>query len=65
MTTSPPKINADGFYELRDAAKALGVHKATLSRWAKEGLIKTSIRRSNNRRVFLGKELMRFWRMLI
>lgn len=35
MTTSPPKINADGFYELRDAAKALGIRERRITTFAK------------------------------
>ena len=42
--------------------KWLGMHRNTLLKYANKGIIKTGIRRSNSRRFYLGREIIRFWK---
>lgn len=63
MVTNTPSINPTAKYELRDVASALEVHKTTVLRYAKAGLLPFSIRRSNGRRVWSGADILKFWRL--
>jgi len=54
-------VNESSMYELRDAAELLGVSKSTIQRWSREGKLKYSIRKVNNRRVWYGSELKKCW----
>ena len=62
MTITEPRVAETGRYSLIEASQALGVHPSTLIRWVKEGKINYGIRRSNSRKFYLGKELIRFWK---
>jgi len=62
MVAIEPKVNAEGRYSLQEASDLLGVHRTTLLRWVNEGKIRYGIRRSNSRRFYLGREILRFWR---
>lgn len=67
MTTTEPKVDPNGKYGLTEAAKLLGVSRSTLNRAAnlqdKARSIPSSIRRSTGRRVFLGQDLINYWRL--
>ena len=62
MVATEPRVSENGRYSLREACELLGVHKTTMIRWVKEGKIRYGIRRSNYRKFYLGRELVRFWR---
>ncbi len=62
MLATEPRVSENGRYSLREACELLGVHKTTMIRWVKEGKIRYGIRRSNYRKFYLGRELVRFWR---
>lgn len=67
MITSEPNVDPKGKYGLTEAAKVLGISRTTLNRAAnsqdKMRAIPYSIRRSTGRRVFLGQDLINYWRL--
>ena len=62
MVTTPPNIPLSARLELREAAEALGVDKSSIQRWTKDGRLACGIKKSNNRKFWLGSELIRFWK---
>lgn len=62
MKNTMPQINPSSRYELREAAKFLGVSPSTITRWTNRGLVRCYYRRINHRRVWLGEDLLRIWR---
>lgn len=63
MTTTEPAVSPTGLYELRDAARLLGVSKASVLRWTRQGHMPCSIRKANNRRVWTGQTILRMWKI--
>ena len=61
MTTSEPKVDPRGWYELKAAAEALEVSKSTLTRAMNCG-IAFKIRKSNGRRIIQGQSIINYWR---
>lgn len=61
MVKDKPNINPDARVELKDAAAIMQVQKGTILRWTHSGKLKCGIRKANNRRVWLGKDLISFW----
>ena len=53
-------IQKSAFYSTTQAAEILGVHRTTLYRWVREGLLKCGVKRRTGRRFFTGYELVRF-----
>lgn len=62
MIKTIPNIIPAARYELREAAEALGVDKSSIQRWTKDGRLTCGIKKSNNRKFWLGSELIRFWK---
>jgi predicted site-specific integrase-resolvase len=62
MTKTIEHIEPSARYELREAADALSVDKSTIQRWSHDGLLRFGIKKSNNRKFWLGSELIRFWK---
>jgi len=63
MTNTIPEVNPNARMELREAAEALGVDKSTIQRWTDDGRLKLGgIKQANNRKYWLGSELIRFWK---
>ena len=62
MVTEEPRVKEASRYSLEEASKLLGMHRNTLLKYANKGIIKTGIRRSNSRRFYLGREIIRFWK---
>ena len=62
MVTEEPRVKEASRYSLEEASKLLGMHRNTLLKYANKGIIKTGIRRSNSRRFYLGREILRFWK---
>lgn len=65
MVQQEPKVIPTARYELRDASRALGIHKSTLLNWTKQGLIRAGVRKVNGRKCWLGSELLRCWRATV
>ena len=64
MVNNEPQIDSAAIFELRDAARIIGVNPSTITRWTVRGLLTCRIRKVNGRRVWRGSELLRVWRML-
>lgn len=62
MIATEPRVAESARYSLNEASEILGVHRCTIIKWAKEGKIRYGIRRSNSRKFYLGRELLRFWK---
>lgn len=65
MTTVEPIVKRDGRYNIAETSRLLGVHRNTLLRYAKKGIIKYGVRRSTTRVFFTGGEILRFWKASI
>lgn len=63
MIKTQPNVSPSARYELREVAELLGVHKASILRWTKEGKMKSTARQVNSRKVWTGAEILRFWRV--
>lgn len=61
MITTPPDVIDSAKYELREAAKALGVSPSTIDKWTRKGVLKCRIRKANGRRYWTGADLLRVW----
>lgn len=61
MTAEKPNIKLDGRYSATETAKILDVSVEWLRRQANDGIISYKVRRSNNRRFYLGSEILRYW----
>ena len=61
MKKAKPQVDLLGKYELREAAESLDVHKSTIDRWTRLGIMACTIRKSNGRRVWTGAEILRMW----
>ena len=62
MVNEEPKVADYGRYSIDETCKLLGIHRNTLLRWSKAGIIRFSIRRGTMRKFYLGREIKRFWR---
>ena len=63
MIQTTPNVTPTARYELREVAAILAVNKATVLRWTAQGKLIAVKRKLNNRRVWTGTEIMRFWRI--
>lgn len=65
MTTEPPNINPEGRYTFKQACEALKISRTSLWRatrlGARHGGIDAKISRRNGKKIYLGKELLRYW----
>lgn len=62
MIETMPKVDPKGRYELKAAAEALQLNRATLCQYRNRGLIKAERRVTNGRAVYTGAEIIRFWK---
>lgn len=62
MIQTVPQVAETGLYNISDAARALGITRKTMRKYADGGFIAFHVRRVNNRRVITGKEILRLWR---
>lgn len=62
MTPLQPAVDPNGRYSTVETTKALGISRPTLRTYAKNGLIKYGIRKSNGRKFFTGSEIIRLWK---
>lgn len=61
VTAIEPKVAPTGRYTVKQTCECLGIHRNTLRRYTDEGHIKCSFRRETARKIYLGKEILRFW----
>jgi len=61
MTCVEPKVNDAGWYNVNETAQALEVDRKTVLRHTEKGYIKCKVRKCNNRRVYSGREIKRYW----
>lgn len=61
MTTLEPTIPDTGLFSISEAAKVLQVSTRTLLRHIEAQHLKFKVRKCDNRRVFTGRELKRYW----
>ena len=57
-----PDIPQSAVYPIGKAAEILGISTRHLLRLATSGVIKFTVNRRNGRKMFSGKELLRYWR---
>ncbi|MGV8133749.1 MAG: helix-turn-helix domain-containing protein [Mangrovibacterium sp.] len=62
ITPLEPQCADSGRYNSKETAQILDINRATLRKHANEGYIRFGIRKSNNRRFFLGAEIKKYWR---
>ena len=65
MVSMQPTLNINGRYTAKEASEALGVHRNSLRNYEKAGLIRSGIHRSNGRKFYTGREIIRFWKSTI
>lgn len=61
ITSEPPKVVANALYSSIEASKILGVHRNTLRRYVKAGVIHPVPDLITGRYLYPGRELSRFW----
>ncbi len=62
ITSTEPKVTADGRYTVAQVCTALGIHRNTLRKYTDCGMIKCGFRRESARKFYKGSEIVRFWR---
>lgn len=62
MTSILPDIPDAGRYTPQQTCEYLGIHRNTLTKYCKDGLIKFGVRKANNRKFFTGSEIKRLWK---
>lgn len=65
MITTQPDVKPLGLYGLMDTARALGVTKSTIQKWTAAGKLPFTIRRSTGKRVWYGKDILKFWSLTL
>lgn len=65
MVNYEPPVSVGRRYTIEETSSLLGIHRHTLRRYTKQGKIKCSIRRSDNRKFYSGREIVRFWKAII
>lgn len=55
-----PEVKKTSRYTISQAAKALGVHRNTISGYCRQGLIRFNYR-LGSKKLIMGHELIRFW----
>ncbi len=66
MRSTEPVCERTGLYTLSEAAAILGIDKSTVTRAANRtdgAQLPYRVRKSNGRRVFLGQDLINWWRL--
>lgn len=60
-----PKFDLDGRYSITEAAKILGIHRATMSKYIKENRIPTITSPIATRTRIKGKDIKKFWESVL
>ena len=58
----PTGINPKKYYTVTEVAKEIGVHRSTVWRWVKSLRLRSRTRLVNNRKEFLGADLMKLFK---
>lgn len=61
VTATPPIVKAGALYNSKVASQLLGIHRNTLRAYVKANVIKAVIDKITGRRLYEGRELVRFW----
>lgn len=61
MTGDRPAIDPRGRYSACQAAALLGVHRNTIGRWKREGLISPRYSKVNGMPRYIGVDLLKLW----
>lgn len=64
MKNPNPKIVPSGNYTMCQAAEQLGISRNSLLKYTKLKLIRYRVSRVNNRKLFVGADLLRLWQVL-
>ena len=62
VTATEPQVAPNGRYTVKQTCEHLGIHRNTLRRYTEEGHIKCNFRRETARKIYLGVEILRFWK---
>lgn len=62
MITRKPEVDPEGLYNVGQTAKALGIDRHTLARYARQGLIRMWRRKAGGLRVTTGREIIKCWK---
>lgn len=62
ITAIEPQISDSGRYSVTETCAILGINRRTLQKYTESCLIKCGYRKTNFRKFYLGKEIIRFWR---
>mgnify|MGYP002623533807 CR=1 FL=1 len=62
ITPTCPNVEVDGYYSITSTAAALGMHRNSILNYTTRGLLKPEFRPETARKVYQGKEIIRFWR---
>lgn len=64
MITEKPDVKPDGLYTQKQAADALQINRHTIYRYEHRCCIKFRVRKSDNRKVCTGAEIIKCWRQV-
>lgn len=62
MSSTEPQCDRFGRYTPNEAAALLGIHRDTLLKYTRMGLIRAGEHFGTRRRFYLGAEIRRFWK---
>jgi len=62
MINTEPKVALGGRYSISETCRILGIHRNTLLKYTKLGVINSGIRRSTAQKFYTGMEIVRFWK---
>lgn len=64
MTSTRPQVALDGWYGRRETMTALGIASSTLYNYEAQGILPSHIRKSNGRRVWSGRDIIKAWNLV-
>lgn len=56
-----PKVESDGRYTVTQTCSILGIHRNSLRKYTDAGLINCEFNKICYRKLYQGKEILRFW----
>ena len=62
ITAEEPKVTTTGRYSVMQTCAILGIHRNSLLKYTKDGLITCGFRKINTCKFYLGSEILKFWR---
>lgn len=65
ITSVEPKVEARGRYTVAQTCKVLGICRNSLFKYTQEGRIKCLFRADSYRKLYEGKEILRFWSAVV